>query len=67
MWWKGTGRPLGFPIRYRRERRFEFNAGEQLQTALALLVALLGSILEVNVEWDEANNRSKKKSEAKQS
>jgi hypothetical protein len=47
--------------------KFEFDAAEQLQTALDLLVPLLGSTLEVNVEWDEANSRFEKKSKVKQS
>lgn len=56
-----------FSVRDGRETKFEFDAAKQLQTALELLLPLLGSTLEVNVEWDEANNRFEKKSEAKQS
>lgn len=56
-----------FSVRDGREMKFEFDAAEQLQTALDLLVPLLGSTLEVNVEWDEANTRFGKKSEVKQS
>lgn len=56
-----------FSARDGRELKFEFDSAEQLQTALDLLAALLGSALEVNVEWDEANHRFEKKSRVNQS
>ncbi len=53
-----------FSVHDGRKMQFDFNSAEQLQAALALITPLLGSTLEIKVEWDEASNRFLKQSKA---